>query len=155
VQIRFRSLLAVAFVAFGLPAAHAQVPGAGISFPAITKVEKKLDLTPLQKAQFDVALAASKAAFLAIEANHKDLKMLADVELAKARPDLEMLANEVDETMEQGRIERLKARVEWLKLYNLLSDQQVAVVKSAIQEKVALVSWIRDFVVKWFVARRD
>jgi hypothetical protein len=155
-QIRVRSLLAAvaAFVAFGLPAAHADFPGAGISFPAITKVERKLNLTPEQKEQFDVALAASKVAFLALEANHKELRQFAQKELANARPNLEALSGEFDDAMEFGRTATRKARAEWLKLYAMLSDEQVAVVRDALQEKIALVSWIRDFVVKWFVVKR-
>jgi hypothetical protein len=152
-----RSFLAAvaAFAAFGLPAAHAQLPGAGISFPAITKVERKLNLTPAQKVQFDIALEASKSSFVAVEANHKELKQLADLELAKTRPDLEMLANELDESMEQIRVEKAKVRAEWLKLYAMLSDDQVAIVKAALKEKIALMAWVREFVVKWFVTRRD
>ena len=155
-QIRFRSILAAiaTFVAFGLPAAHAEIPGAGISFPAITKVERKLNLTAEQKAQFDVALAASKVAFLALEANHKDLKQFAETELANARPNLEALSGEFDDAMEFSRTVTHKARAEWLKLYATLSDEQVAVVRDALQEKIALVSWIREFVVKWFVVKR-
>ena len=154
-QIRIRSFLAVfaACAAFGLPA-HAQLPGTGISFPAITKVEEKLNLDPAQKAQFDVALAATKLAFIAIEKSHKDLKTFAETELAKTRPNLDLLTGEMDDAMDLNRIERQKARVEWLKLYAMLSDAQVATVKEAMQEKLALVSWIREFVVQWFVVKR-
>ena len=137
-----------------MPAAHAEIPGAGISFPAITKVERKLNLTAEQKEQFDVALAASKVAFLAIEANHKDLKQFAETELANARPNLEALSGEFDDAMEFGRNATRKARAEWLKLYAMLSDEQVAIVKEELREKVALVSWIREFIVKWFVVKR-
>jgi hypothetical protein len=156
VQIRFRSILAAvaAFVAVGVSAAPAGFPGAGISFPAITKVEEKLNLTPVQKAQFDVALAATRAAFVSIEASHLELKVIAEKELAKTRPDLELLTAELDDAMDLNRIERQKARAEWLKLYPMLSDEQVAIVKAAMQEKVALLSWIREFVVKWFVVKR-
>jgi hypothetical protein len=156
VQNRFRSLFAVtaALVAFGLPAARAELPGAGISFPAITKVEHKLNLSPAQKAQFDVALNATRVAFAAIDTHHKELKAFAERELATARPNLELLAVEVDDTLDQGRIERHKAQVEWLKLYAMLSGEQVAIVKVALQEKLTMMSWIRDFAVKWFVTRR-
>ena len=166
-QTRFRAFLAAvaAFLAFGLPAAHADFsgfgfsfpaanPGTGVSFPAIDRIEGKLNLTPGQKAQFDVALEASKAAFLAIEASHESLKQFAQTELANTRPNLELLTAELDDAREVGKIERNKARAEWLKLYAMLSDEQVATIKEALQEKMALVSWIRDFVVKWFVARR-
>ncbi len=56
--------------------------------------------------------------------------------------------------MALGRIESNKARAEWLKLYAMLSDEQVATVKEALHEKIALVSWIREFIVKWFVVKR-
>lgn len=155
-QIQFRSIFAAvaAFVAFGVATAHADFPGAGISFPAITKVERKLNLTTEQKAQFDVALAATKVAFVAIEASHKALKEFAETELANVRPNLDLVAVELDDAVDANRIDSRKARAEWLKLYAMLSDEQVATVKAALQDKIALVSWIRDFIVKWFVVRR-
>jgi hypothetical protein len=155
-QIRYKTILAAgaAFVALGLPLADAASPGAEVSFPAIARIEQKLNLTADQKAQFEVALAASKTAFLAIEENHKELKAFAEQELANTRHDLELLAAELDDAMELGRVQRHNARAEWLKLYAMLSDDQVAVVKTALQEKIAMVSWIRDLVINWFVARR-
>ena len=151
----FRAFLAfVAFAAFGATVAHAQVPGAGISFPMITKVERQLNLTPEQRVQYDVALNATKAAFVSIEASHKALKEFAEIELANDRPNLDLVVAELDDAIDANRIDSRKARAEWLKLYAMLSAEQVAIVKSALQDKLKLVSWIREFVVKWFVVRR-
>jgi hypothetical protein len=127
--------------AFAQTAPH---PGPGLGLATLVEIEGALNLSAAQKAQFDIATAATRDAFGAAHARHEHMKAVVDAEMAKARPDLAALANLQESEMEAGRAVHVATRGEWLKLYNMLDDTQAAVVKAFLQERLMRLDTIRE-----------
>ena len=75
---------------------------------------------------------------------HEELKTLIDAEMAKVRPDLAALAATQDAEIDAGRASHVAARGEWLKLYALLDDAQVGVVKAFLEERMLRIDTLRE-----------
>ena len=125
---RFRFVLAALLLAIAGDAA------AAISMPRFEKLEERLKIRPEQKEQFDLAVAATQRALLAVGLTAMQLKERLGQELAKPRPDLRGLLDSHQAMIEQTRTMFREAREEWLRLYALLDDEQVAIAKSFVDE---------------------
>ena len=119
---------------------------AAATFPRLAKLEQALDLTAEQKVQFDAAVAATQHAIVVAAINGMHLKQQVQAEFAKTRPDLAALAQAHDANAQASIPLRHAAREEWLKLYALLSDDQVATVKTILQEKLDHLDALQQFV---------
>lgn len=100
------------------------------------ELEKSLRLDPAQKAQFDVAVAATQRALLSVALVGLQLKDRVAGELAKPKPDLRELARAQDEVIEQARPAFQEARDEWARLYALLDPAQVARARAFVERKL-------------------
>jgi hypothetical protein len=115
----------VALVLFGLSlAASAQVPS-----PRFDELERQLQIRPEQKEQFDMAVGATKRALLAVALSVMEMKQRLAEELMKSSPDFSRLFDGLDRVFEQHQPLFEEAGREWRKLYGLLDDKQVEVVK--------------------------
>ena len=121
-----RALRAVAaLLLFGLSlAASAQVPT-----PRFDELERRLQIRPEQKEQYEMAVGATKRALLAVGLSLMEMKQRLAEELMKSSPDFSVLFDGVDRAFEQQRPLFEEAGREWRKLYALLDDRQVEVVK--------------------------
>src|SRR5687768_1854059 len=116
--LRFLLLLFVAALSFATHAAA--LP------PAFDKLERALRLTPEQKAQFDIAVTATRRIGVVVAMTGLEMKDRIRDELAKPRPDLRILLDAKDEILARSLELRREAREEWLKLYGMLDADQVA-----------------------------
>lgn len=107
---------------------------AAVSMPRFEKLEERLKIRPEQKEQFDLAVAATQRALLAVGLTAMQLKERLGQELLKPRPDLRSLLESHQAMIEQTRSMFREAREEWLRLYALLDDEQVAIAKSFLDE---------------------
>jgi hypothetical protein len=123
-----RSLLAFALLAFALGASAADL--------GFDKLEKALRLRPHQKEQFDRAVGATQRALLAVALSGMQLKERFEQEMAQRRPDFEGLMRAQEDALEQSRPLFLEARDEWMRLYALLDDDQVAIAKGFVQDRL-------------------
>lgn len=128
--MRFRNLLLAAWLVLSALASHAAM------LPGFDDLEKSLRLDPAQKAQFDVAVAATQRALLSVALGGVELKTRIAAELAKPRPDLDALARAQDEMIEQSRPLFREARDEWQRLYAMLDPAQVRVAKAFVEDKL-------------------
>ncbi|MGE5616029.1 MAG: hypothetical protein ACM3X5_03865, partial [Bacillota bacterium] len=97
--------------------------------PQLEQLEEALKLTPAQKVQYDAAVAATKRLLMGTALIGMEMRERLKAELDKPRPDLGALADMRDSLVEQTRPLRREARDEWLKLYQMLNDDQVATLK--------------------------
>lgn len=100
------------------------------------RLELALHLKPHQKVQFDFAVAATRRALLAVAMSAMQVKERTTQELAKPRPDLNLLYDIYDQVIEQNKPLFREARDEWTKLQSLLDDRQVELVKRYIEDKL-------------------
>ncbi len=100
------------------------------------RLERALRLKPAQKEQFDVAVAASKRALLAVAMAGLQVKERVSAELAKDRPDLNALYDIHEQVIEQNKPIFREARDAWSKLYELLDPEQVAIAKRYIEDRL-------------------
>lgn len=105
-------------------------------FPRLDQFGKSLDLTPVQQAQFDAAVAATQRVVVAAALDGLLLKSMAQAELAKPRPDLEALARAREDSAARLKPLHDAARAEWLRLYALLGDDQVEIVKAFLEARL-------------------
>ena len=138
----FRSLLAFFLVALGFSAAAQQLP---FDFRQFDRLEEALELTPPQKEQYDIAVGATKRMLFHVAMAALQMKERLRDELAKPRPDLNILYELKDRIVEDGKPLRNEARDEWRKLYAMLSDDQVATLKRFIEDKLDPVGSLHDF----------
>lgn len=122
--------------------------------PQLDKLERALNLTPDQKAQYDVAVGATKRMMLGIALAGMQVKEKLQQEFAKPRPDFGALADLRDSVVEQSRPLRREARDEWLKLYAMLNDDQVATIKDFVEQKGDNLGLLHDFMTGLILGRR-
>lgn len=108
--------------------------GAAPGLPGFDELERELNIRPEQKEQYDMAVAATKRALLAVGIAAIQVKQRLAEELMKPRPDLRSLANAHEEIVDQTRPLFKIAGEEWKKLYEILDDDQVAVAKSFLRK---------------------
>jgi len=107
-----------------------------LELPRFDKLEAKLKIRPEQKQQFDAAVGATQRAMLAVGLVVVQLKDKLGQELLKPRPDFKSLMEAQQELIEQTRPLFREAREEWVKLYALLDDEQVAIARSFVDEHI-------------------
>ena len=125
-----RFLLAIVFLAASLGAA------AGPLDPEFDRLERALRLKPAQKEQFDVAVASTKRALLAVAMAGMQVKERLAQELAKPRPDLNALYDFHEQVIEENKPLFREARNEWSRLHSMLDPQQVDLVKRYLEDKL-------------------
>jgi hypothetical protein len=127
------------------PAAGAFRPRAGGAGPWRHSLERSLKLTPEQKEQYDLAVGATKRLMLGLTMAAMEAKERLAAELAKSRPDFRSLENLHDEVMENSKTLRREAREEWMKLYAMLDQAQVAELRDFLQRRVDHLGLLHDF----------
>jgi len=151
---RLSGVIAAAFLALGSHAAMAQPagmpphgpgPGGGIEIEhVLAPLKAQLNLNTLQQGMWDSAVASSKAARQTFRANMDQVHTVLNAELAKAEPDLAAVAAAADAAQANSQTVRKQARDQWLSLYGSFSTDQKAVVKTAIQARVARMEAFRE-----------
>jgi hypothetical protein len=116
--------------------------------PQLEQLEESLKLTPEQKIQYDAAVAASKRVVMATALIGLQAKERLREELAKPRPDLGALADLRESFVEQTKSLRREARDEWLKLYRMLDDDQVATLKSLLENRLDQLGLLHEFMMQ-------
>jgi hypothetical protein len=129
-MFRVRSMLFAACLALLALASHAA------ALSGFGELEKSLRLNPVQRAQFDTAVAATQRALLSMGLGAMQLQGRIAEEFAKPRPDLDALARAQDDVIEQTRPLFRKARDEWARLYAMLDPDQVAATRAFVEEKL-------------------
>lgn len=100
------------------------------------QLEKKLQLKPGQKAQFDKASSATQRALVSSAMAAMDLKNRLQAELMKPMPDFGALIASQEAAIEMNRPLFREAKDEWVRLYELLDDGQTAIARKFIEEKL-------------------
>src|SRR5258707_11263587 len=118
-----RALRAVAaLLLFGLSlAASAQVPT-----PRFDELERRLQIRPEQKEQYEMAVGATKRALLAVGLSLMEMKQRLAEELMKPNPDFSVLFDGADRAFEQQRPLFDEAGRRWKKLSALPDDKDGA-----------------------------
>ena len=111
----------------------------------LDRLEQQLKLTPEQKEQYEMAVGATKRLMLGLTIAAMEAKDRLAAELAKPRPDFGSLAGLQDEILEQSKTLRREARAEWLKLYAMLDEAQVAELKDFLQRRLDHLGLLHDF----------
>jgi Spy/CpxP family protein refolding chaperone len=134
----------IAAVAFE---AVAQAPGPhhgpGDPIAMIAALKDKLNLNTSQQQQWESVVAQAQAARQAAHGGFDQLKSATQAELAKAEPDLAVLAAQADAVHEQNATVRKAVRDAWLALYATFSTEQKAVVRDAMVARVARMEQFR------------
>jgi Spy/CpxP family protein refolding chaperone len=151
---RWSGVIAAAFLALGSHVAMAQPagmpphgpgPGAGIEIEhVLAPLKAQLNLNTSQQGMWDSAVASSKAARQTLRTNMDQVHTVLNAELAKAEPDLAAVAAAADTAQANSQTVRKQARDQWLSLYATFTPDQKAVVKTAIQARVARMEAFRE-----------
>jgi hypothetical protein len=128
--------LARAFAALVLLAVSMAASAQAIPSPRFDELERKLQIRPEQKEQFDVAVGATKRALLAVGLSVMDMKQRLAQELMKPNPDFGFVFDNADKVFEQNRPLFEEAGREWHKLYAQLDQKQVDVVKQFLLDNL-------------------
>lgn len=143
---RFKTRLAVAAVfavvglggiAYAQPARFGPHGGGGDFVSAIAALKSQLNLNASQQTMWDSAVAAGKSARETARANMQGARGVLNTELAKPEPDLAAVAAAADSAQAQNTALRHQVREAWLNLYGTFSPDQKAVVKAAIEQRLA------------------
>ena len=102
------------------------------------KLERALRLTPMQKEQFDVAVAATQRALLAVAMSGMQIQERMRGEMDKPRPDLNLLYDIHEQVIEQNKPLFREARDEWMRLYALLDPDQGRIARRYLEERLDL-----------------
>ena len=129
-----RKLVAGTWLALFALAAQGSVPGLG-NF-GFGDLERSLRLDPAQKAQFDVAVAATQRALLSVALVGMQMKERIGTELSKPRPDLDALARAQNDAIEQTGPLFREAHVEWAHFYAMLDAGQVRIARSYVEDRL-------------------
>jgi hypothetical protein len=99
----------------------------------LRELERQLQLRPEQKAQFDVAAAATQRALVSSALSGVEFKERVARELMRPRPDLAELFAAQEAMVEQNRPLFRTAREEWVRLYAMLDEDQVRIAKAYVE----------------------
>ena len=124
-----------------LPLAASAQSLAGADFGDL---EAKLSLSPVQKAQFDVAVGATRRAMLATGLVAMEVKARLAPELARDHPDFERLLADPDALLSQVRPQWAEAHQEWTRLYGMLDARQVAIARDYIERRLGALEGMGD-----------
>jgi Spy/CpxP family protein refolding chaperone len=111
---------------------------------AIAALKDKLSLNTSQQAMWESAVAQSRSARESARANFGKVRTTLTAELAKAEPDLAAVAAASDEVQAANATLRQQARNAWLALYATFTPEQKAVVRDALQQRVARMERFRE-----------
>lgn len=111
--------------------------GGGGAVMAIARLRNQLDLDTSQQKLWDSAAAATKSARSAMKSRRDYVRSVLEAELAKAEPDLAAVAAASDAAQSQAIAQRHEARDAWLNLYATFTPAQKAVVRTALQNRLA------------------
>ncbi|HEY5308314.1 MAG TPA: periplasmic heavy metal sensor, partial [Casimicrobiaceae bacterium] len=100
-------------------------------------LQAKLNLNTMQQGMWDAAVAQTKTARDTGRANMQKLHDAMATELTKATPNLASVAAAADDVQTSNQTLRHAVRDQWLKLYATFSSDQIAVVKAALQQRLA------------------
>ena len=109
---------------------------ASAQMPRFDQLEQRLKIRPEQKEQFDTAVGATKRALLAVGLSFMEMKQRLAEELMKPRPDFSRLTDSYERIVDQHRPLFREAGAEWKKLYAILDDEQVEIVKDFLHENL-------------------
>jgi hypothetical protein len=129
--LRFVAAILLVGISMAAPAASSPIPT-----PRFDELERKLQIRPEQKDQYEMAVGATKRALLAVGLSVMEMKQRLAEELMKPNPDFSVLFDGADRVLEQQRPLFEEAGREWKKLYALLDDQQVEVVKQFLLDNL-------------------
>jgi hypothetical protein len=113
-----------------------QAAAYSIQVPDFNKLERQLRLRPAQKAQFDAAVEASQRALMSVALAGLQVKERLSAEIAKPRPDLNILYRLHEEALELAGPNFLDARDEWQRLFRMLDRSQVDAAKRFLKEQL-------------------
>lgn len=130
--------LAVALAALALlPSVAAAY---SITVPDFGVLERQLRIKPAQKAQFDLAVAASQRALMSVALAGLQVKERLSRELDKPLPDLNALYRLHEEAAELTLPNFREARDEWERLFAMLDRRQVEAAKRFLREQLSLLA---------------
>jgi hypothetical protein len=129
--LRFFAAILLAGLSIAVPAASSP-----IATPRFDELEGRLQIRPEQKEQYEMAVGATKRALLAVGLSVMEMKQRLAEELMKPNPDFSVLFDGADRAFEQQRPLLEEAGREWKKLYALLDDKQVEVVKQFLLDNL-------------------
>ena len=118
--------------------------GGGDFVMGIAALKGQLNLNTSQQAMWDNAVAAGKAARDDARANRQKMHDALAAELAKPEPDLAALATAADAAQSANATVHRQVRDAWLNLYSTFTPEQKAVVKGALQQKMARLAQFRE-----------
>ena len=135
-------LVGVGTAALGQPAMgpghHGPGPGMGMDIEhVLAGLQAKLNLNTSQQGMWDAAVAQTMAARDTGHANMQKLHDALAAELANTTPNLAGVAAVADDVQTSNQTLRRSVRDQWLKLYATFSSDQIAVVKAALQQRLA------------------
>ena len=126
---------ALALFLFALSMAASAAP----AMPRFDELKQRLKIRPEQEEQYDLAVGATKRALLAVGLSMMEMKQRLAEELMKPDPDFSRLFDGADRVFEQQRPLFQEAGREWKKLYALLDDRQVEVVKKFLLDNLGAI----------------
>jgi hypothetical protein len=132
-RVRFRFFA----VFFALLAAFASLDASATLQEDFSRLEQSLRLKPAQKAQYDIAVAATQRALLSSALSANEFRERLKGELLKNRPDLATIFAAQEALVEQNRPLFRSARDEWLRLYALLDEEQVRIARDFVEQKLS------------------
>jgi Spy/CpxP family protein refolding chaperone len=128
------------------PSIHAMHDGdIGPMLPQVLEGAKaSLNLSPRQQRLWDDAAAQAAAAREMARPSRQQVKDVLTTELAKAEPDLKVVAGLADPVLHAYQTDRQQVRDLWLDLYAGFSPEQKAVVRDLLRERLARVEAYHD-----------
>jgi Spy/CpxP family protein refolding chaperone len=149
---RIRSRLAAAAAAALIGAAglagaqpfHRGHHGGGDAVMGIAALRDQLNLNTAQQAQWDSAVAANRAARESARTAMQSVHATLQAELAKSEPDLAAVAAAADAARGTAATAHRQARDAWLNLYSTFTPDQKAVVRNALQKRMARMEKFRE-----------
>lgn len=119
-------------------------------FARIADARAQLNLDASQQALWDSAVAAGKAAREAGRERRHSIRQVVTEEAAKTTPDLARIAATTDKVRESNTTGRHAVRDQWLKLYATFRPDQVAVVRTMLNDRLERMDSFRDRMKKRF-----
>jgi hypothetical protein len=113
--------------------------------PHFEELEAKLHLKPAQKVQYDLAVAATQRALLAIGLSAMEFKARFADEMRKNAPDLEALLRMPVELGMMVKPQVREAQGEWNRLFAMLDDEQVAIARVEVERQLGRLDDFGDF----------